>query len=95
MAMTKGRRDVAPPSGSLIVWMAGLVLGAGAGVLFIYHTLLASHSIATRPLHQSAFAARPVATGAPSPAAQEIIKAQIGREHEQALQAAMKPSVKG
>ena len=88
MAMTRRRREVAAPSGSLIVWMAGLVLGAGAGIVLVYHMLLASHSVTTRPLHVSAFARQaPIVATVPKDALRGL-----NREHAQALLAAMKPS---
>ena len=88
MAMTKRRREVSAPSGSLIVWMAGLVMGAGAGIVLVYHMLLASHSVATHRLHASAFArqAPMVATGL------KDAPKELNQEHAQALLAAMKPA---
>ncbi len=38
------------PSGSIIIWLAGLVFGVSAGLLLIYHFLMASRSVSTRPI---------------------------------------------
>lgn len=79
MAMRKRQREMTVPSGSLIVWMAGLVVGAGAGIVLVYHLLLASHADAAPPL-------RDVSVVAPA------LKASDMRdEHAQALREAMKP----
>ena len=79
MAMRKRQRDMTVPSGSLIVWMAGLVIGAGAGIVLVYHLLLASHAEATQPLRQVTTVAAP----APKPG-------DMRNEHAQALREAMK-----
>lgn len=47
------------PSGSIIIWLAGLVFGVSAGLLLVYHFLMASRSVATRPIEVAA--AAPVA----------------------------------
>ena len=89
MAMRKRQREMPAPSGSVIVWMAGLVFGAGAGIVLVYHMLLASHAAATRPLRDDVTLAAP----APAPARTAAGAAsEMRQEHAQALQDAMKPT---
>lgn len=38
------------PSGSIIIWLAGLVFGISAGLLLVYHFLMASRSTSTVPI---------------------------------------------
>jgi len=52
------------PSGSIIIWLAGLVFGVSAGLLLVYHFLMASRSVATRPIEVAA--AAPVAAKKPT-----------------------------
>ena len=66
----------------MIVWMAGLVIGAGIGVVLVYHMLLARHAETTRPFHDRVTA--PVSAAA-------LTTDEIRKKHAQALQDAMKP----
>ncbi len=84
MAMRK-QRDLPVPNGSVIVWMAGIVLGAGAGIVLVYHLLLASHAVASTTLPP------PSAVAQMAPAPKAITAEEIRTEHAQALQDAMKP----
>lgn len=89
MAMRKRRRELPVPNGSAIVWMAGVVLGAGAGIVLVYHMLLASHAAASTPLAAPTAIVQP-ATLADAPKA--MTKDEIRSEHAQALQDAMQPA---
>lgn len=74
------------PGGSIIIWLAGLVFGVSAGLLLIYHFLMASRSVATRPIEVAeaapVIAKRPVlakptaVTSAHSAAMKEALKAE-------------------
>lgn len=40
----------AAANGSIIIWLAGLVFGVSAGLLMVYHFLMASHAASTVPI---------------------------------------------
>jgi len=40
----------AASNGSIIIWLAGLVFGVSAGLLMVYHFLMADHAAATLPI---------------------------------------------
>ncbi|MFC3713837.1 hypothetical protein ACFOMD_14770 [Sphingoaurantiacus capsulatus] len=44
-----GPRPVAS-SGSIIIWLAGLVFGVSAGLLMVYHFLMANNVASTLPI---------------------------------------------
>lgn len=73
------------PSGSIIIWLAGLVFGVSAGLLLIYHFLMASRSVSTRPID--------VAEAAPvAPARPTLTRATaVSSAHNAAMKEALKP----
>jgi hypothetical protein len=72
------------PSGSIVIWLAGLVFGVSAGLLLIYHFLMASRSVSTRPIE--------TAEAAPVTAKRPVLAkaAAVDSAHNAALKEALK-----
>ncbi|MDO9490165.1 MAG: hypothetical protein Q7J32_17470 [Sphingomonadaceae bacterium] len=72
------------PSGSIIIWLAALVFGVSAGLLLVYHFLMASRSVSTRPIEVAE--AAPVAPKRPTLAK----AAAVSSAHSAAMKEALK-----
>lgn len=77
------------PSGSIVIWLAGLVFGVSAGLLLVYHFLMASrtNSAVSIDVAQAAPIAQP--QQAKLAAAHDVSSA-----HSEAMKAALKPETR-
>lgn len=67
----RAARPMPEPKGSLLIWLAGLVFGVGAGIVLVYHLLLASQA-GDVPLEVSAAVAQPNPTSLDSAHAEAL-----------------------
>lgn len=87
MVTRKAQGSVATgPSGSIIIWLAGLVFGISAGLLLVYHFLMASRSTSTVPIE----VAQPVPAAKAKKAPTLAAASSVNSAHLAAMKEALK-----